>query len=297
MTICNNFPTQTSASQMSSTTPVFHKKEPSSLVGILGNGEIGSSIHKVYQLAGVNNVVIRDPFVGINNSLSECDVINICIPFFGYDEFVKSILDLSLKDGCIIIIQSTIGLGTTDKIQEKLPNFVCVHSPVRGVHPNLAEGMITFDKYLGISDKYYGNHFTHDYLVKHLESLNMKPIVCKSMESEMAKMVSTTLYGVNIAAVTDVYKMCKKNDLDFGTVFTKWQTGYNEGYTKLGKSNVCRPVLTPIKEDGDGKRVIKGHCVIPNSVILKNMGEHSLSSFVLRYSDEKSLKHVTGSEH
>jgi hypothetical protein len=121
----------------------------------------------------------------------------------------------------------------------------------------------------------------------------MKPIICKAKESELAKVVSTTLYGVNIAAVNDVYLMCKKHNVDFDIVFTKWQQGYNDGYTKLGKSNVCRPILTPIPKNVNGKQLIAGHCVIPNAVILKNMGENPIADYVLRYADETNMKHMT----
>ena len=267
------------------------------LVGILGNGEIGSSLNRVHELAGHDKVVIRDPFVGLNASLGECDIVNICIPFFGYDEFVKSILDLNLKKNCIVIIQSTIGIGATDKVQADMPDLICVQSPVRGVHPNLAEGMLTFEKYLGVSEKYFSDKEITEYIRNHIVSLNMKPIVCRARESELAKMISTTLYGINIAAISDVASLCEEHEVDFGTVFTRWQTGYNEGYRTLGKDNVCRPVLTPIPKNEDGKRIIGGHCVVPNSVILKGMGEKSLSSFVLRYSDVDNQRHVTGASH
>lgn len=267
------------------------------LVGILGNGEIGSSLHRVHELAGYSNVVIRDPFIGLHSSLEECDIVNVCIPFFGYDEFVKSILDLNLKKRCVVIIQSTIGINATDKVQKDMPDLVCVQSPVRGVHPNLTEGMLTFQKYIGISEKYFDNKEITEYIRSHVVSLNMKPVICRAKESELAKMISTTLYGINIAAISDVASLCEEHDVDFETVFTKWQTGYNEGYKALGKSNVCRPVLTPIPKNKDGKRIIGGHCVVPNSVILKGMGEKNLSEFVLRYSDESNQKHVTNAAH
>jgi hypothetical protein len=270
----------------------------SNSVGILGYGEIGKSLHEVYKKADKkHNIIVRDPYLNIHNSLEKCDLINVCIPFFGYKKFVTSLKELNLKKGCIIIIQSTIGLGTTDKIQEDIPDCICVQSPVRGVHPHLAEGMLTFEKYMGVSNKYYDNEDIRNFIRNHLKSINMKPVIVRAKESELAKMVSTTLYGVNIAAINDVFELCKKYNTDFNVVFTRWQEDYNKGYTKLGKSNVCRPVLTPIPPNEKGEKIIGGHCVLPNSVILKNMGEQNLSSFVLRYSDEKSQVHITGAKH
>jgi len=267
------------------------------LVGILGNGEIGTSLHKVYDMVDYKNIVVRDPYQGINNSLSNCDMVNVCIPFFGYDKFVTSLKELNLKKGCIIIIQSTIGLGTTDKVQKDLPECVVVQSPVRGVHPYLTEGMLIFEKYMGVSEKYFTNKKVVFYIENHLKSLNMKPVMCRAKESELAKMVSTTLYGINIAAINDVAELCEEYDVDFNTVFTRWQTDYNKGYTELGKINVCRPVLTPIPRNKEGKKIIGGHCVLPNCVILKNMGEKNLSNFVLRYSNKASQVHKTGAKH
>lgn len=263
-------------------------------IGILGNGEIGSSLHKVYELAGFIDITVRDPLQGLDATLSNCELVNVCIPFAGYDKFVDILKSLELRDGCVVIIQSTIGVGCTDRIQSDLPRLVCVHSPVRGVHPNLTEGFLTFEKFVGVSDVFFKDESIKLLLAQHTMSLQMKPVMCRAKESELAKIVSTTLYGMNIAAVTDVSKMCSDNGVDFSKVFTQWQTGYNSGYTALGKPNVCRPVLTPVPEDKDGRRVIGGHCVLPNCLILKTlMGETKLTEFVLRYADEKGLVHGT----
>ncbi len=268
------------------------------VVGFMGFGEIGSSLCRVYEQAGYKNLIKRDPWakVPLNNSLSPCDLVNVCIPFFGMEKFITAIKELKLRQGTFLIIQSTIGVGTCDLIQEEL-NLIVVQSPVRGVHPNLTEGMLTFDKYMGVSEKYFKNEKIKIFIKDHLLDLNMKPVVCRAKESELAKAVSTTLYGVNIAAINDVALMCEQHGVSFYTVFTKWQTGYNEGYRKLGKANVCRPVLTPIPKNDEGKQLIGGHCVIPNSVILKNMGHHEIADYVLRYADESNLKHVTGAGH
>lgn len=263
-------------------------------VGILGNGEIGSSLHKVYELAGYADVVVRDPLKGLDATLSGCDIVNVCIPFFGYDRFAKVLVGLELQSGCVLIIQSTVEVGCTDRVQADFPSVVCVQSPVRGVHPTLTEGLLTFEKYVGVSDHFYQDDLIKANICRHIESLKMKPVVCRAKESELAKIISTTLYGINIAAITDVSRLCDDNGVDFDTVFTRWQTGYNTGYRELGKPNVCRPVLTPVAENEDGEKVIGGHCVLPNCMILReNMGENDLSEFVLRYSDSKGLEHHT----
>lgn len=263
-------------------------------IGILGNGEIGSSLHKVHKMAGILDVVIRDPLQGLDASLSDCDVVNVCVPFFDYERFVKVLRDLELREGCVIIIQSTVAVGCTDRVQADFPSLVCVQSPVRGVHPNLTEGLLTFEKYVGVSDRFAEDDSIKSFLSQHIRSLGMNPVVCRAKESELAKLVSTTLYGVNIAAITDVLKLCDDTGTDFEKVFTQWQTGYNAGYTELGKPNVCRPVLTPVPLNQDGQRVIGGHCVLPNCAILKKeMADTNMSDFVLRFSDEQGLTHKT----
>ncbi|CAM9099970.1 unnamed protein product [Sphacelaria rigidula] len=265
-------------------------------IGILGNGQIGASLHEVYKLADITDVIVRDPFQGLDSSLSKCEMVNICTQFFDYDSFVEVLRDLQLRDGCVIIIQSTVEVGCTDRLQAEFPSLVCVQSPVRGVHPNLTEGLLTFEKYVGLSDRFFQDESIKPLLIQHLKSLNMKPVTCRAKESELAKVVSTTLYGVNITAITDVSHLCEDNGVDFAKVFTRWQTGYNVGYRDLGKPNVCRPVLTPIPTNEEGQKVIGGHCVLPNCVILKeHMGETNLSEFVLRYSDTNSLTHKTKS--
>ncbi|CAM9104302.1 unnamed protein product [Ectocarpus sp. 12 AP-2014] len=270
------------------------------IVGILGQGEIGSSLHGVYTLANVADVaqvVVRDPPRGRDVCLSNCDIVNVCIPYLGYDEFVQVLRDLGLRAGCVVIIQSTVAVGCTDRAQEDLPSLVCVHSPVRGQHPALTEGLLTFEKYVGMSDRFSGDEKVTSLVTRHITTLGMEPVVCRAKESELAKLVSTTLYGMNIAAVTDVSRMCQEVGVDFEKVFTRWQTGYNAGYMALGKPNVRRPVLTPIltnegqqqqQQQQQQEQVIGGHCVLPNCVLLtESVGETDLSGFVMRYSSSE----------
>ena len=176
------------------------------VIGFLGFGEIGSSLYRIYEKKQFKKLIKRDPFIKLNDTLEECDIINVCIPYFSFKEFIKSLEDLN-NNHCIFIIQSTLGIGVCDKLQKIFQNVI-VHSPVRGVHPNLTEGIYTFDKYIGFSDSHYNSKKYTNFLSNHLKYLDLKPVVTRTKESELAKIVSTTLYGINIAAINDVFLLC-----------------------------------------------------------------------------------------
>ena len=65
--------------------------------------------------------------------------------------------------------------------------------------------------------------------------------------------------------------------VDFDAVATEFNETYNDGYTKLGKKNVIRPVL--FVDD----KPIGGHCIIPNAKILDKYLKSEAISLVLKY--------------
>ena len=173
--------------------------------------------------------------------------------------------------------------GTTDELAKKIPGCFVVHSPVRGAHahPGMEDGLKTFTKYIGVPDVHRD---TIDKMKPKLEAaLAFVPDFhyAKAKESELAKLVSTTLYGLSIAAITDISKTCNELNINFDDVFTTWQETYNSGVMKQGRMHAIRPVLAPTTDDKIG-----GHCVIPNARLLQNLMP-SLANFVLRYDDTK----------
>ena len=235
-------------------------------IGIIGYGEIGSSIASVYTAFNKFDLKIVDPFVGYNDDISGVEILNICIPFVeNFVEIVKTYISKSNPN--YTIVHSTVAPGTTKLIGGK----IC-HSPMRGLHPNLDLGMKTFLKYIGPEDTdsavLYQNH---------LKSIGIDSYICKdSKTTEYAKLLDTTYYGVCIAFHSDVAKICEKENIDFDEVMTYYNKSYNDGYTKLGKENVVRPVLYPAQKIG-------GHCVVPNAKILKNYMDTKTVNSILDY--------------
>ena len=219
---------------------------------VIGLGEIGSSMSKVLEESGKYKVFKKDiEHLEISEKI---DIMHICIPFF--DKFI-GIVEGYIKEYNpeLVIINSTVRPGTTQQIFEKIKKKI-VHSPVRGKHPNLKEGILQFVKFIGPVDEESGK------LAKdHFESLNIKTeLVNSPVESELAKLFSTTYYGLCIAWHQEMERFCRKFDADFENTVTKFNKTYNDG-CKTTNPDVVRPVLYP--------GFIGGHCVMPNIDILK----------------------------
>lgn len=235
-------------------------------IGIIGYGEIGSSLAKVYSDFSQFEVGIVDPYVGYNDNLTDVSILNICIPFV--ENFVTVVRDyIEAFRPEFTVIHSTVSPGTTKQIGGK----IC-HSPVRGLHPNLDLGIKTFLKYIGSEDYEVAEKYQ-----EHLNFMGIKTHICKdSKTTEYAKLLDTTYYGVCIAFHADVAKVCENEQIDFDEVMTLFNQTYNEGYTELGKSNVVRPVLYQTKKIG-------GHCVVPNAKILKDYMNTKTVQSILDY--------------
>lgn len=227
---------------------------------VLGAGEVGTS------LARVLGAELRD----ITEEGGSYEVIHICFPYSeSFEAEVRRYQ--SLFNPRYTIIHSTVPIGTTEKLG-------CYHSPVRGVHPHLEKAMRTFITYLAPPS---------EELKDYLESKGMRVyLVKRTRDTEALKLFSTLYYAHNIIFEKEVYRYCRENNLDFDLVYTHSNQTYNEGYRKLGRKEVIRPVLRQI--DGG----IGGHCLIPNAHILAQQG-FDLAKFILERNETFSTDRKT----
>lgn len=248
-------------------------------VGILGLGEVGKAIKEVYENANPVNdyeMFFCDKGQNLYEFKKPIDVeeqmeyIHICIPYSDkFEGIVEGVIETYKP--IYTIIHSTVKVGTTKRLNDKFGNIV--HSPIRGVHPNLYKGVMTFLKYIGADDTRVGitvlRHFVDDLYLQ-------AGLVERSGTTELGKLLSTTYYGMAIAFHDYADNLCKENDLNFGKVMTSFNHSYNAGYTALGMREVVRPNLYPPK----GK--IGGHCIVPNAKILKEQfGDSEVLKMIL----------------
>jgi len=240
-------------------------------VGILGYGEVGRAIAKFYK-----NPKIKD--LNRDDGLEGVEILHVCVP---WNKSFARIIQKEIKKirPKLTVIHSTVAPGTTKKIISGLSRAsrVIVHSPVRGMHPNLYKSIKTFVNYIGADNKKAAN-----LAEEHLESLGIKTKVFQpSLITEIGKLFSTTYYGLCIAWHGEMKKICDKAGIDFKKAVTDFNETYNEGYKKLGKKNVIRPVLYPPED------YIGGHCITPNTEILRKYYRSKALDFILKYKRKK----------
>ena len=263
-------------------------------IGILGYGEIGKAIQKLYlestgtQWTSVNDCAIPVTFkvcvkdLDFDEGIRHSEYLHVCIPHS--DDFVDQVCDcIEQENPKNVIIHSTVQVGTTRNIMKKSGLINICHAPVRGVHPDLYEGLKTFPMYLGYDKT---KHDTREFIYETkilLDGLGVNiKIVDKFETSELAKIASTSYYGMCIAFHAEINSLCDEMGLSFEEVMTEWNQEYNEGYKKLGMDHVVRPVLNP--PEGS----IGGHCIIPNAKLLKDFyyrtsQKKELPDFILKY--------------
>ena len=219
---------------------------------VIGLGEVGNALCQVIEDSGNYKLFKKD--IEDIRIREEIDIMHVCIPYM--DDFVKVAANyIKEYNPKLVVINSTVRPGTTKSIYDKTKKNM-VHSPVRGKHPKIKEGLLLFVKFIGPIDKKSGEDAK-----EHFESLGMKTEVMKSpMETELGKLFGSTYYGLCIAYHQEMERICKKFNADFKQAVTRFNETYNNG-CKIANPNVVRPVLYP--------GFIGGHCVMPNIGLLK----------------------------
>lgn len=221
---------------------------------IVGDGEIGTALQQV--LVPYYDVFLRGltaPPVW-NGGYPYAEIMHICFPYSS--EFVGNVRDYQREyKPRLTVIHSTVPVGTTAKCWVDINSTVSgsVHSPIRGMHPNLAGGIKTFVKFIG------GPLPAVDEVAEYFRRAGLRVYICRdSATTELAKIADTSYYAVCIEFIKELERICCKHKVPFAEAFTLFQQTYNDGWTLLGRSEYCRPILAPIQ------RKQGGHCTLPN---------------------------------
>lgn len=224
---------------------------------VIGIGEVGKALADVLSVyRHVERLDLNKHSLWIEPS-GRFQFVHLCYPWGPkFKEYTLGYVDEYLDpDNGIAVIHSTVPLGTTQAIAAS-SNRPFVHSPVRGRHPDIAESLKVFVKYVG-----------GPYAEKVAEELIECGIPCHicndSKVTEALKLWDTTIYGWNIILEKAIHEYCENHGLDFNVVYRHANVTYNVGYAELGCPQFTKYVL----DHKPGP--IGGHCVLPNLDLLK----------------------------
>ena len=218
---------------------------------VIGLGQVGQAIQKVLECDGYDPLgAPGDLPLHVSESYpppEQYDVLHICFPYS--EAFVDTVLEYEKKYAAeLVVVHSTVPLNTCDP-------HGWVHSPVRGVHPDLELGVRTFVKFFGGEKAPIAAGLFQEKGVKSSTFLLAK-------NAEAMKIWDTTQYGWNILLMKAIAAYCEEHGLDFDLVYTYANATYNNGYALLGRIDVQRPILRNVPGP------IGGHCVRENWELL-----------------------------
>ena len=219
----------------------------------MGYGEVGRALaHVLERIYEVSSWDKKYEAMGGTMPDWSGRVLHICFPYS--ETFVEDVRNLADKlHPWIVVVHSSVPVGTCRKLG-------AVHSPIRGLHPNLEEGIRTFVKFLGGERAWE--------IADYFRRAGLKVQLCdKSETTELMKLLDTEYYRVCIQFCQMAKSLTEKYSVPFAEAYSLANLTYNEGYEALGHPEFIRPVLQPILGHSGQ---IGGHCVEPNHALLIN---------------------------
>lgn len=211
---------------------------------IIGNGEVGSAVFTClneYTKSSVGLRDVREPDVDV-----KADTLHICFPYSDSFDSDVSVYE-SQYEPELVVVHSTVPVGTCD------PNG-WVHSPVRGQHPFLVEGIRSSVKWFGSAA---GDSAAE--AARQWRTVSRVDVMPSAADAEAAKLWELVQYGVAIKVEKAMYEWCATAGVDFDFVYTRMAESYNDAMIGSGNARFVRPVIEHVPGP------IGGHCVRDNS--------------------------------
>src|SRR3990167_488165 len=242
---------------------------------IIGTGEVGLALFELlakrHQTRSYDKAKPSRSSVPENGPVfQDVDILHVCIPYS--EQFVSEVqryIDMAKPRYCVV--HSSVPVGTCAKIGMPWPGrpeTVIFHSPVRGTHPDMRRGLMTFVKYLS-SD--WASREQFDAVVEYFTTADFKIKISESTRTtEAMKLLELARYGVYLAFAKEQEAICRQLGVSYDAAYLDFERTSNEGLREEGRADLQQPLLTPFK------RYIGGHCTLENIALLLGQVEQPL---------------------
>jgi UDP-glucose 6-dehydrogenase len=222
---------------------------------VVGVGEVGGALAEVLERV---SPVLRQDLEPITIS-GPVGVMHICIPYQSGEQFEGAAVSYINKfRPRLTIVNSTVVPGTVRSIACNSGAPVA-YSPVRGKHARMTQELLEYTKFIAAFDDNAAMEAE-----AHFQRAGMRTRRIAQVETlELAKLVETTYFGVQIAFAQEVNRLAEKVGANYDEAISFFEeigflprTRYFPGF-------------------------IGGHCVIPNINLLRNVAISPLFEAVL----------------
>lgn len=232
------------------------------IVIVAGMGEVGKPLLEILSRSY--------ECVGIDVSPSEinrpCSVLHVCYPFQIPDFPGTTAAYIEKYKPKLTIINSTLGVGTTRKVQDKVDRPVA-YSPVRGKHAKMVEDMLLYKKFVaGFTPE------STQQAAAHFQGAGFKTGTFRTPEAgEFSKLMETTWLGILIGWAQDIERMG-----------AECGASYEEVNAFIEEISFLPSHVFP--------GLIGGHCVMPNIAILRKKFSSKFLDAVVDSNEAKKEK-------
>jgi len=196
-------------------------------IGVIGCGFVGTAMIESLSFKGLNCKQYdkyKNGGIGKLSELLSCDILFLCLPTM-YSEELKEYDKSAIYEVCdelskleyagIVVVKSTIEIGTTSTILQPRYNLRFVHNP-----EFLSAKTAVYD-FHNQTHIVLGNANDHDIgqLIKFYETFYSAQIsLCTSDESEAMKLACNCFYSVKIQYFNEIYLLCENMDVCYNKV-------------------------------------------------------------------------------
>ena len=203
-------------------------------IGVIGHtGMVGNAVFQyfknnfrgLYSLYGYSRSQPQD-----KDRVNQSDLVFVCVPTpFDWNRnrfdlsHVESVLE-DIVEERIVVLKSTVPIGTTEKLQEKYPKLNILFNP-----EFLSEATAQADfnnpdrQYVGFTKK----SFSYAVSVLNILPESAYGILVPSKEAELLKYINNLHGALSVIEANHFYDVCQKENLDYGRVMkaaeaSKW---------------------------------------------------------------------------
>ncbi len=243
---------------------------------VVGLGEVGSAIYSIAKESEAFSVYGYDidPSRSVD-ALEEVpvpiDYLHFCVPYTSEEAFLKALETyVSKLSPRLVIVHSTVAPGTTRAAWAKL-RVPIAYTPVRGKHPHLKDHILFWTKWVAALPTEALSE-----AAQHLKELGLRvrEYTGSPETLELAKLVETVYRALMIAWWQEVHRMARAFGADLSVIA--------EFVGEVHEVLRDRPVLYP--------GVIGGHCLIPNTMILRSKYASKMLDAILESNERRQAE-------